>query len=236
MIRSDRLRHGRLRVTIRWLAALVIVCGVIVGGIAAVVISSSPERQSAARGSVPPEVTFRGVVYVDLDMSVAEVQRKWGRGISVAPQRSGRDANVFALICIGPLRGYGRFQGRNDETLLEDGARLVELTFVRGARTLRGVGIGSTRAAVTRAYGDLLIRPKRSSDLTRLSGPDFEHRGQPYRKTISFRFHAGRVSAIHYGWRGTRSNGEKNGPKLRHDRRGDKLVFSTPSGLDVLRC
>jgi hypothetical protein len=208
----------------------------VIGGIAAVVISSLPGQRSAGVGALPPEVTFHGVVYVDLDMSVAEVQRRWGSGISVARQPSGRDANVFALICIGPLRGYGRFRGNNDRTLLKDGASLVELTFVRGVRTPRGVGIGSTRAAVTRAYSGLLSRPKRSSDLIRVSGPDFEHWGHPYRKTITFRFHAGRVSAIHYGWRGTGSTDENNGPKLRHDHRGDKLVFSTPSGVEALRC
>jgi hypothetical protein len=195
-------------VTIRWLAAFAIVCVAVIGGIAVVVVSSSPVQGSAARGSLPAEVTFRGVVYVDLDMSVAEVQRRWRSGVWLAPQGSGRDANVLALICIGPVRGYGRFQGKTGETLLEEGASLVELTFVRGVRTLRGVGIGSTRAAVTRAYKGLLSRPKQSSDLVRLSGPDFEHLGQPHRKTISFRFRAGRVNGIHYGWRGTRSNDE----------------------------
>jgi hypothetical protein len=76
-------------VTIRWLVVLVIVCGAIIGGIAVVVIASSPAPRDTARGSVPPEVTFRGVLYVDLDMSVAEVQRRWGSGVTFAAQRSG---------------------------------------------------------------------------------------------------------------------------------------------------
>jgi hypothetical protein len=223
-------------VTIRWLVVLVIVCGAIIGGIAALAIGTASSPRSAARGSLPPEVTFRGVVYVDLDMSVAEVQRRWGSSVSFAPQRSGEDANVYALICIGPLSGYGRFQGRNDETLLTDGAKLVELTFVGGVHTLRGIGIGSTRAAVIRAYRGLLTRPSRPSELMRLSGPDFEHRGQPYRKAIGFSFRAGRVSAIHYGWRGTSSTHKRNRAKLEHDRFGEKLVFSTPSGARALRC
>jgi hypothetical protein len=223
-------------VTIRWVVALVIVCGSIIGGIAAFVIISSPlTSRNTARGSLPPEVTFRGVVYVDLDMSVAEVRRRWGSGITFAPQRSGEDANVFALICIGPLSGYGRFHGKNDETLLDDGAELVELTFVRGVRTLRGVGIGATRAAVRRAYRGLLSRPS-GPDLVRLSGPNFEHRGQPYRKTISFSFRAGRVSAIHYGWRDTTSAHRRNGARLEHDRRGEKLVFPSGTGMQALRC
>src|SRR3954470_18769322 len=221
---------------IRWVVVLVIVSGAVIGGIGAWMIGSGPLPRSAARGSLPPEVTFRGVVYVDLDMSVGEVQRRWGSGMSLAPQRSGEDANVFALICIGPLSGYGRFHGKNDDTLLDDGAKLVELTFVGGVHTLRGIGIGSTRAAVTRAYRGLLSRPRRPSELMRLSGPDFEHRGQPYRKAIGFSFRAGRVSAIHYGWRGADSSHEHNRARLEHDRLGEKLVFSTPSGTRALRC
>jgi hypothetical protein len=69
---------------------------------------------------------------------------------------SGSSAYVYLPICVGHMQGVATFFGL-DRNLSTPGVDSLEaVVFSAGAMTSRGVGIGSTRAEVVRAYGSQL--------------------------------------------------------------------------------
>ena len=102
--------------------------------------SGHAERSVAA---LPAPMTLAGVGGVAPGMTVAEVQRAWG--VPVVPEGSGPCR--MARIAVGRVRGYALFQE----------GRLGAVFFTAGIRSDRGIGVGSTRAAISHAYGTSLI-------------------------------------------------------------------------------
>jgi len=96
----------------------------------------------------PPHVlTLDGAGGVRPGMSVVHVDASWGVHLKV--EASGASAGcATASVRIGPIAGGALFQ---------DG-RFQAAWFTRGVRTPSGIRVGSTLAALRRAYGSRLTR------------------------------------------------------------------------------
>jgi hypothetical protein len=115
---------------------------VVVVSVALLVAVGLAEAGSTA---LPAPVTLDGVGGVVPGMTPAQVARRWATRISLGSEeiRPGcRTANVRA----GSMRGYALFER----------GRFGAVWFQRGASTPSGIRIGSTRAALARAYGSRL--------------------------------------------------------------------------------
>ena len=117
---------------------------------------------AAAAGSVGT-ITLGGWAGVTPGMTPLQMQRVLGAPIVQASAKRGSHCRM-ARIAIGPVRGYALFQ---------DG-RLGGIFFSSGVKTDRGIGVGSTRRALIKAYG--------ASRLIFWPAPSNRHRFDVYTK------------------------------------------------------
>jgi hypothetical protein len=116
-------------------------------------------------------------------MTVRQVARHLGP-LHATEEVLGSDSYAWARICGHGVHGWARFWGHNGGPF-----SLMELHLRAGARTARGITIGSTRAAVFRAYGSAVLRRRHSTDLMLLGKLQDGH----YRDVLVFVFGGGRV-------------------------------------------
>jgi hypothetical protein len=126
-------------------------------------------------------------------MTVQQVARHLGH-VHATEEALGSDSNAWGHVCTGDVRGWARFWGPNGGPF-----SLMELHLLDGVRTARGIEVGSTRAAVIRAYGDALTRRKRSADLMIMG----KRREGHSRDALVFVFRGGRVTELVLGDRGS---------------------------------
>jgi hypothetical protein len=101
---------------------------------------------------LPAPITLQGVAGVEPRMLIDEMERRWRitiPAVSEADCKGCSSSFMRGVVCAGPMRAAADFTG---------GGELVELRFFLGAKTDRGVGIGSTPAQLKRAYGRRLMR------------------------------------------------------------------------------
>ena len=136
--------------------------------------------------NLPAPVTLDGVANVFPGLAASQVRARWRVPVRVQPV-AGLDCGT-AIIRAPGVRGYALFL---------DGA-FDSVTFERGAGTRKGIRIGSTVAALRRAYGprlsvrpDAYVRGARNFFLTRANRPAWQMRFDVNP--------AGRVTAIGMG-------------------------------------
>lgn len=122
-------------------------------GVAAIVSGSACGAGSSHR--LPAAVTLRGVGGIQIGMSAEQVNRRLhAPSFALA---SGSSQWTYTLICAGKMQGTAGFFGpAYDNPLVGDVNGLEWIWFRAGANTDRGVGVGSTRTEVVRAYGTQL--------------------------------------------------------------------------------
>ena len=102
-----------------------------------------------AAAGLPAPVTLNGVAGVTPGMSPGQVEARWTVPVQLSPPIGAPGSTCqTALIRAGTIRGYALFESR----------RFGAVFFDRGARTPRGIRIGSSEAALRRAYAGQLVR------------------------------------------------------------------------------
>lgn len=143
----------------------------------------------AGSSALPAPVTLDGVGGVVPGMTAEQVARRWGTRVEPGVEEISpgcRTANVRK----NAVRGYALFER----------GRFAAVWFERGVRTPSGIGIGSTRATLVRAYGSRLAWKRHAYEpggwyafLTRRMSPRWRIRFDVSR--------FGRVSRIGFGAR-----------------------------------
>jgi hypothetical protein len=101
---------------------------------------------AAARAGLPAPVTLDGFGGAVPGLTPTQTAARWG----IALRLSGEDpACQTATIAVGALQGYAIFEN----------GRLGAVFLRRGARTGKGVGIGSTERQVRAAYPQIVVQP-----------------------------------------------------------------------------
>jgi hypothetical protein len=146
--------------------------------------------------SLPAPVTLAGVGGVKYGMTLSQVRRHWGR-IAVVLEGGGSSVDGYAPVCGGPMRGAAHFNGPDLGPV-----SLNSVTFLKGARTDKNVGIGSSLHARQAAYGSQLIPDPNDSGYGYLVFDTSVRRRQP---AIAFRLDdtKRRVERLSYGIKGT---------------------------------
>ncbi len=142
---------------------------------------------------LPAPVTLDGVAGVttlraldDDSMTWEDVQKAWNMKIPLLLTGQGSTNVEIGIVCAGEQQGVLIFVYDN----------LQEMRFYSGAVTDRGVGIGSTRSELRKAYGSRLERGGDYSFRVRSLGP-------PPRHAIGFDFFGTdkeRVSTVRFSW------------------------------------
>jgi hypothetical protein len=130
---------------------------VLVAMLAVVATVSSMACGTGSKRRLPAAVTLRGVGGIKIGMSAEQVDRLLhAPGLAFA---SGSSQWTYTLICAGKMEGVAGFFGPFYENPLSGDVNGLEWIWFRaGANTDHGVGVGSTRADVVRAYGTQLHR------------------------------------------------------------------------------
>jgi hypothetical protein len=143
-------RSGGRRLAVAELAAAVwlsVACFILVGSLTGVwpgVLGSV----GASQPGLPADITPTGVGGVRPGMTAAAAARTWGVRLQLLQRVRGTLSIGEAVVCAGPMEGVASFSGR----------ALATVWFSTGATTAAHVGIGSTEAALRRAYGTRLTR------------------------------------------------------------------------------
>jgi hypothetical protein len=143
----------------------------------------------AAGSSLPAPVTLDGVGGVVPGMTLAQVARRWGTRVEPGAEEISPGCRT-ASVRKSAVRGYALFER----------GRFAAVWFERGVWTPSGIRIGSTRAALVRAYGSRLAWKRHAYEhggwyafLTRRTSPRWHIRFDVSR--------FGRVSRIGFGAR-----------------------------------
>ena len=141
---------------------------------------------AAAGAALPRPVTIDGVGGVTPGMPPGLVAERWG--IAVDPLGTPGSPCAAAEVRAGALRGYALFRSN----------RFAAVFFRAGARTGKGIRIGSTRAELQAAYGSALrSRPNKYTPGAR---DWFVRRAKAPRWQLRFDVsRAGKVTAIAFG-------------------------------------
>ena len=167
--------------------------GVITALLIVVFVLDTSAGHSTRATRLPAPVTLGGVGGVKLSLSPLEVGRIWALNSPLMIQDRGGSCGcgyAFLPICSGGMRGIATFYRQYGPL------KLYGVWFWSGAKTDRGVGIGSTLDQLRGAYGQHL---NPDSHL-----PGFEVLGRPQngrRPAIAFRLAAGKVFSLGFGWR-----------------------------------
>jgi hypothetical protein len=156
---------------------------------------------------LPAAVTLQGVGGIKLGMSAEQVDRLLHTQSVAYPQESSQW--TYTLICAGKMQGLAEFFGPWYENPLVGNKNGLEwISFRAGAETDRGVGVGSTRAAVVRAYGkrlhqDTVQRATDTPSLYIIGPPTQMYPGVFVKPVLYFSFYTNPtvVSSLSYGAR-----------------------------------
>jgi hypothetical protein len=165
---------------------------------------------SGGHHGLPAPVTLNGVGGITLGMNSTQARRLLHAPLIERP--SDTSAYGYIPICGGRMAGVAVFFGPDSNISSPGSDYLLGVWFNKGARTPRGVGIGSTRKQVLAAYHGASIasasvsdRPFSDRDLI-LTGSPVRVRalgGQWLRPAIYFAIEgSGKVTEIGYGGRG----------------------------------
>lgn len=139
-----------------------------------------------ALAALPAPVTLEGVAGVRPGLPVAAVEERWGVGLDLL-SNFGPSCEP-AEVTGGGMEGFALFAH----------GRFASVQFYRGARTARGVRIGSTLRQLRRAYGAALI--SRSNEYTPGARDYFVRRSRAPHWLLRFDVSPGRrVTSIGFG-------------------------------------
>jgi hypothetical protein len=164
--------------------------------VAVSVLAAGAESRTSA---LPPPVTLQGVGGVEYGATLERARKRWGP-FAIAIDHAGSSLEGYAAICAGRMRGRAFFRA-------PDGAQtlfLNSVTFVRGARTDKNVGIGSSLKALRAAYGSRLVPdPKLDPGYSYLVfGSSVVSHKQPAALAFGFDVNKKRVEHLSYGVKG----------------------------------
>jgi hypothetical protein len=144
-------------------------------------------RAATNAPGLPAPVTLEGIAgVVPHATTLGDVRTRWRVRSRLKVSQSGSQAYGHLPVCAGRMQGQADFFGADNS------AWLLKVWFWAGAKTDKGVGIGSTRAQVERAYG---TRIAKAEDFTLVS------KTKPPRSAIRFVIseRSPRVTALMYG-------------------------------------
>jgi hypothetical protein len=169
--------------------------------VVAAITSSTACGASSTHGGLPAAVTLQGVGGIRIGMSAAQVARMLHAETLAVFE--GSSEWTYTAICAGKMQGVAGFFGPGeDNPLVGDVNSLEWMWFRAGAKTDRGVGVGSSRADVVRAYVKRLHRPAVPGDLYVVGQPTQIFSNSFVKPVLYFAFTAKNVvSALGYGAR-----------------------------------
>jgi hypothetical protein len=140
-----------------------------------------------------------------IGMTVDEARQRLGTSAPIAIVGGGSSRTLYLPICpTKSTQGVVEFSGQGgyvdgSYTYFKGDGFLLSVSFSAGAVTRAGVGIGSTRAEVVRAYGHEL-KVDRYADLVVIGKPQ-RYAGRTATPEIAFVFsgESGRVMGLGYG-------------------------------------
>jgi len=166
--------------------------------------------RGAGHHGLPAPVTLNGVGGITLGTNATQARRLLHAPI-IEQLVGGSSEYAYIPICAGRMAGVAEFFGPDNALTAPGNDGLLIVWFNKGARTPRGVGIGSTRKQVLAAYHGASIasarvasRPRSERDLI-LTGSPVRVRalgGAKLRPAIYFAFQGSdKVMGIGYGGR-----------------------------------
>jgi hypothetical protein len=98
-----------------------------------------------------PAVTLHGIGGVIVGTPLQVARARWHAALPASIHTGGSQWTGDAVLCAGDVEGVVRLSGTDSRPFGRIG--VLSVLFTKGARTDAGVGIGSTKAEVRKAYG-----------------------------------------------------------------------------------
>jgi len=149
----------------------------------------------------PVRLSLAGVNGVQIGMTADATRQRLASGAPIFATHFGSSAYLYLPLCGEGSQGeaYFRAEGEADGSYAyaKGDGFLMRIWFWAGAMTDRGVGVGSTRAAVMSAYKGRLRAASRAASL--LVGTRHRFAGRSATPEIRFDFSHGKVRELAYG-------------------------------------